>query len=198
MKLLFCIICGDLFGMKEWMKRCYCGNICGRYLSNNSDIGIHVLHPEYARIVSISSHFLMEVADCDEFDWPNLKDTYFDKKRSHVLMFKIDSEMAKGSGVIEYESEKAIMGDCDAGEDKIRKKTLADIRRCVKNGDPFIILDRQFMPISNELDKILTTIEKFSKNTEEDAKELRKALNEYDGTPIEGRIKHAEKKLKKQ
>ena len=125
--------------MNGWMKRCNCGNVCGRYLSNNSNIGVHVLYPEYARIVSISTHFLIEDADYDEFNLPNLKGSYFDQKKSHVLIFKINSEMAKGSGIIEYKSEEAIMKDIDKSKDKTRKEELSEIRKHVKDGS-FIVI----------------------------------------------------------
>ena len=134
MKLLFCKICGDLLGMKEWMKRCNCGNVCGRYLSNDSDIGVHVLHSEYARIVSISTHFLFGDANYNEFDLPGLKGTYFDQKRSLVIIFKLGSEMAKGSGIFEYESEEAIMRDIDISKDEMRQRELLEIRKHVKDG----------------------------------------------------------------
>ena len=99
-KLLFCRICGSIVQTGNDATSCRCGNVAGFYLNNDSDIAVHAVKPEYARILAISSHFLWEKCTHKVFDLPYLRGTFFDQDKSHVVIYELDSERAKDSGVI--------------------------------------------------------------------------------------------------
>jgi len=108
-KLLFCKICGSIVQIGNDIARCRCSNVSGFYLNNDSDIAVYAVKPEHARILAISSHFLAEKCAHDFFDLPYLRGTYFDQDKSHVIMYKLNSERAKVSGVVLVESIEKLM-----------------------------------------------------------------------------------------
>lgn len=85
--------------MRSNIEECYCKNVMGFYLRNDSDIAVYAHTIDYVRVISISTHFLLEKCSHDFFDLPYLRGTYFDIDKSHIIIFKLDSKRAEGSGI---------------------------------------------------------------------------------------------------
>lgn len=111
-KLLFCKICGSIVQTGNDITHCRCGNVAGFYLNNDSDIAVYAVEPGHARILAISTHFLAEKCAHDFFDLPYLRGTYFDQDKSHIIIYELNSERAKGSGVIIVPTMEKLMEMC--------------------------------------------------------------------------------------
>ena len=80
MKYIFCRICGDLIQLRRKFRHCKCGNVCGKYLSDDSVVEVAVYYSAFGLIGGISNRFLL----CDELYVPSRDGGYFDKQESAI------------------------------------------------------------------------------------------------------------------
>ncbi len=80
MKYIYCKICSDLIQLRNKFKHCKCGNVCGKYLSDNSRVEVAFYYPDMGLIGGISNRFFM----CDEPYVPQKDGGYFGRQESAI------------------------------------------------------------------------------------------------------------------
>ena len=88
MKLLFCRKCGQIVQLTAAnFRSCRCGNVTGKYKTDQNSIEIDIKNRLEARIIGINNAFLFR-DEPPSWDSPIYEDTLFREQKSHIVAIR--------------------------------------------------------------------------------------------------------------
>lgn len=127
MKLLFCKICGDLLGMKEWMKRCNCSNVCNTDLEKRYSEMVKLLLKDGCEIMGHTAPIDMEMLHMLILLSEETGELLSAFKKNIFYQKEIDMDnVIEELGDIEFALE-AIRGLCGISRDLVLKANIGKL-----------------------------------------------------------------------